>query len=104
MGGRVEPKKEDLILFFFCLGEVVSMNCLVIFTSKPGAPGSYFWEGVETLNEIFLAKERWQDFGVLGANLLGQWLNGLNGFWDDEYLVGKISRSNFFFSGSRTAE
>ena len=27
------------------------------------------------------------------------WLNGKPTFWDDEYLVGKISRSNFFFSG-----
>ena len=31
--------------------------------------------------------------------LLGQWLNGLN-FLGITYLVGKISRSNFFFQGS----
>ena len=31
-------------------------------------------------------------------NLLGQWLN-FKLLGDDEYLVGKISRSNFFFQG-----
>ena len=40
------------------------MNWLVIFTSKPGAPGEYFlgWG---------LKPSTYQDFGVLGANLLG---------------------------------
>ena len=33
----------------------------------------------------------------------GQWLTLLN-FWGIPYLVGKISRSNGFISGSRTAK
>ena len=37
------------------------------------------------------------------GDLLSQWLNGLN-FWGFHNLVGKISRSNFVFSGSRTAK
>ena len=36
--------------------------------------------------------------GGIYTILLGQWLN-FTLFWDDEYLVGKINRSNFFFQG-----
>ena len=52
MGGRVEPKKEDLFLFFFVWVRWFQRLGGVIFTSKPGAPGEYFLDGVATLNGL----------------------------------------------------